>query len=71
MDFISPARNDHFSLEKCVVMQPDVNLMPIFQKLFTFFILHLCAFRKGRWLTSACINLQKDAKAGGEFFICF
>lgn len=25
LGFISPERNDHFSLQKCTVAQPDVN----------------------------------------------
>lgn len=67
VDVMSPVRNDHFSLQKCMVMQPDINLMHTSQKLCYLSVLHLCAFWKGQWLSSACIDLQTDIKASGNF----
>lgn len=47
VDVIAPVRNSHFSLQKCMVMQPDINLMRTFQKPCHLSVLHLCAFLEG------------------------
>lgn len=71
-DLISPIWNDlFFFLQKYVIMQPGINLVSMLSKPHPLVTLYLCAFQKGRWFGSACINLQKDSKTDGEFCVCF
>lgn len=69
--FISPVRDDHFSLQKWMVMQPDINLMHTFQKLFTLVFCTFELFRRGDGLVLHVQTCRQILRLVGNFLFVF